>query len=131
VCGWEIDDAEAARAAEPVSGWHERQMFALVAFCQMPGSEQSLLIAAALQQRIRTDIIATDQKAPQVRPHFQARYLDSNFHASYVGPMYSKAPRELWPYKDVASRGVAPQFSNPGPQIKGYGCLAHPDYGLS
>jgi hypothetical protein len=37
VCGWEIDDAEAASAGEPVSGGHEGQVFALVAFCQMPG----------------------------------------------------------------------------------------------
>jgi hypothetical protein len=46
--------------------------------------------------------------------------------------VYSKAPRELWPW-NVQGRGVtavAPQFSNPGPPIKGYGCLAHPDYGL-
>jgi hypothetical protein len=33
VCGWEIDDGEAC-AAEPVSAWHEDQVFALVAFRQ-------------------------------------------------------------------------------------------------
>jgi hypothetical protein len=38
VCGWEIDGGEAACAAEPVSGWQERQVFALVAFCQARGS---------------------------------------------------------------------------------------------
>jgi hypothetical protein len=62
----------------------------------------------------------------QARP---INHQHHHFHASYV---YSKAPRELWPW-NVQGRGVAgvaPQFSNPGPQIKGYGCLAHPDYGL-
>jgi hypothetical protein len=55
-----------------------------------------------------------------------------HFHAGYPDPVYSKPPRELWPW-NVQGRGVAsvaPQFSNPGPEIKGYGCLAHPDYGL-
>jgi len=53
-------------------------------------------------------------------------------HGSYAGPVYARAPRELWPW-NVQGRGfagVAPQFSNQGWQIKGYGCLAHPDYGL-
>jgi len=54
------------------------------------------------------------------------------FHAGYAGPAYSEARRELSPW-NVRGRGVAglaPRFNNPGPQIKGYGCLAHPDYGL-
>jgi hypothetical protein len=59
-------------------------------------------------------------------------YQHHNFRAGYAGPVYSKAPRELWPW-NVQGRGVAgvaPQFSDQGPEIKGYGCLAHPDYGL-
>jgi hypothetical protein len=55
-----------------------------------------------------------------------------HFRPGYAGSVYSQAPRELWPW-NVAGRGVAgvaPQFNNPGLQIKGYGCLAHPDYGL-
>ena len=34
VCCWQIDGGEAACAAEPASAWHEREVFALVAFCQ-------------------------------------------------------------------------------------------------
>ena len=65
----------------------------------------------------------------QARP---IKYQHHHFHAAYAGPVYSKAARELWPW-NVQARGVAglaPRFSNPGPEIKGYGCLAHPDYGL-
>jgi hypothetical protein len=62
----------------------------------------------------------------QARP---INYQHHHFHGSYAGPVYAKAPRELWPW-NVQGRGLAPQFSNRGPQIKGYGCLAHPDYGL-
>jgi hypothetical protein len=32
VCAWQIDGDEAAYAAQPMSGWHEGQVFALVAF---------------------------------------------------------------------------------------------------
>ena len=42
-------------------------------------------------------------------------YQHHHFHAGYAGPVYSQAPRAL---------------NNSGLQIKGYGCLAHPDYGL-
>ena len=42
-------------------------------------------------------------------------YQHHHSHAGYAGPVYSQAPHA---------------FNNPGPQIKGYGCLAHPDYGL-
>jgi hypothetical protein len=59
-------------------------------------------------------------------------YQHHHFRAGYAGPVYSKALRELWPW-NVQGRGVAgvaPQFSDQGPEIKGYGCLAHPDYGL-
>jgi hypothetical protein len=64
----------------------------------------------------------------------QARPINyqHHFHAGYAGPVYSKVLRELSPW-NVPGRsvvGVPPQFNNPDPQIKGYGCLAHPDYGL-
>jgi hypothetical protein len=62
----------------------------------------------------------------------QAHPTNYRHHAGYAGSMSSQAPRELWPW-NVPGRsvaGVASQFNNPGPQIKGYGCLAHPDYGL-
>ena len=65
----------------------------------------------------------------QARP---INYQHHHFHARYAGPVYAKAPPELWPWSAQGRgfAGVAPQFSNRGPQIKGYGCLAHPDYGL-
>jgi hypothetical protein len=56
----------------------------------------------------------------QARP---INYQHHHFHANYAGPVYAKAPSELWPW-NVQGRGfagVAPQFSNRGPQIKGYG----------
>jgi hypothetical protein len=65
----------------------------------------------------------------------RARAIKDNhyrFRPGYAGMVYSQAPRELWPW-NVPGRGcagVAPQFNNPGLQIEGYGCLAHPDYGL-
>jgi hypothetical protein len=64
----------------------------------------------------------------------QARPINyhHHLHAGYAGPMYSQAQDELRPW-NVPGRGiagVAPLFNNPGPRIKGYGCLAHPDYGL-
>jgi hypothetical protein len=55
-----------------------------------------------------------------------------HFRRGYAGMVYSQAPRELGPW-NVPGRGVAavtPQFNNPSLQVKGYGCLAHPDYGL-
>jgi hypothetical protein len=65
----------------------------------------------------------------QARP---INYQHHHFHASHAGPVYARAPRELWPWnvQGVGVAGVALQFSNRSPQIKGYGCLAHPDYGL-
>jgi hypothetical protein len=62
----------------------------------------------------------------------QAHSTNYRHHAGHAGSMSSRAPRELRPW-NIPGRGVvggASQFNNPGSQIKGYGCLAHPDYGL-
>jgi hypothetical protein len=59
-------------------------------------------------------------------------YHHHHLHAGYAGPMYSQASRLLRP-GNVPGRtiaGIAPQFNSSSLQIKGYGCVAHPDYGL-
>ena len=79
-----------------------------------------------------TAVIMLGVAAPSVTQARRINYQHHHFHASYAGPVYSKPPRELGPW-NAPGRGVAgvePQFNNSGPQIKGFGCLAHPDYGL-
>jgi hypothetical protein len=81
--------------------------------------------------RVVTAIVMLTSVATDVA-HARVINDQHHFRPGYAGSVYSQAPRELWPW-NVAGRGgagVAPQFNNPGLPIKGYGCLAHPDYGL-
>jgi hypothetical protein len=99
--------------------------------CAIPGPRERFVMSKILNTTARAAIVALSLSAMGVAQGRPINY-QHHFHAGYAGPVYSKAPRELWPW-NVPGRGVAgiaPQFNNPGPQIIGYGCLAHPDYGL-
>jgi hypothetical protein len=106
---------------------HARSLIAWMCSIQTKGDLVMSKILATAMAAIVLGVAATS--VAQAR---HINYRHHHFRASYAGPVYWKALRELWPW-NVQGRGVAgvaPRFSDPGPQIKGYGCLAHPDYGL-
>jgi hypothetical protein len=79
-----------------------------------------------------TAVIMLGLAATGVAQAHPSNYQHHHFHAGHAGSVHSTAPGKLRPWNVLAPgvASVAPQFNDPGPQIKGYDCLAHPDYGL-